>query len=55
MNDIEKQNILKRIEILGEALNTALEALFEIQAEYKLITYLLLEEKHGNENSNLPS
>jgi len=37
-------NLLKRVEILGEAAQTALEALLEIQAEQKLLTYLLLNE-----------
>lgn len=36
-----KEDILKRIEILGEAVQTALEALLEIQAEQKLLTYML--------------
>ena len=37
--------LLKRIEILGEAVQTALEAVLEIQVEQKLITYLLAENK----------
>ena len=49
MNNTQKQNILRRMEVLGEALQTALEALLEIQSEHKLISYLLLEEKVENE------
>ena len=40
--------LLKRIEILGEAVQTALEAVLEIQVEQKLITYLLAENKEKN-------
>lgn len=47
-NTEKQQNILKRTEVLGEALQTALEALLEMQAEHKLITYLLLEEEREN-------
>lgn len=48
--DIMQENktttkLLKRIEILGEAVQTALEAVLEIQVEQKLITYLLAENK----------
>ncbi len=49
MNNTEKQNVLKRMEVLGEALQTALEAILEMQTEHKLITYLLLEENGENE------
>lgn len=40
----DESNIIKRVEILGEAVQTALEAILEIQAEQKLITYLLIEK-----------
>lgn len=51
MNKIDEQQILKRMEVLGEALNTAMEALLEIQSEHKLILYLLLQEKEKNKES----
>lgn len=37
----DTKNILKRVEVLGEAVQTALEALLEIQAEQKLLYYLV--------------
>ena len=37
--------LLKRIEILGEAVQTALEAVLEKKKKKKLITYLLAENK----------
>lgn len=39
-----KTKLLKRIEILGEAAQAALEAILEIQAEQKFITYILTEK-----------
>ncbi len=44
-----ERDILKRVEILGEAVQTALEALLEIQAEQKLLTYILTKEGRGKE------
>lgn len=44
------KNLIKRVEILGEAAQTALEAILEIQAEQKLLTYLLLEKEPADEN-----
>jgi len=38
---LNEKDILKRVEILGEAVQTALEAVLEIQAEQKLLTYIL--------------
>ncbi len=46
----KKKNLIKRVEILGEAAQTALEAILEIQAEQKLLTYLLLEKEPADEN-----
>lgn len=40
-----KEDILRRIEILGEAAQTALEAVLEIQSEQKLLTYILTKQK----------
>lgn len=45
-----QKNLIKRVEILGEAVQTALEAILEIQAEQKLLTYLLLEKEPADEN-----
>jgi|MucameStandDraft_1065616.scaffolds.fasta_scaffold10140_2 predicted transport protein len=45
-----QKNLIKRVEILGEAAQTALEAILEIQAEQKLLTYLLLEKEPADEN-----
>ena len=42
-------DVLKRVEILGEAVQTALEALLEIQAEQKLLTYILTKGGKGEE------
>ena len=47
-----QKNLIKRVEILGEAAQTALEAILEIQAEQKLLTYLLLEKEPAEENSS---
>ena len=43
------RDVLKRVEILGEAVQTALEALLEIQAEQKLLTYILTKGGKGEE------
>ncbi|MCX4274794.1 MAG: hypothetical protein OSJ27_03305 [Candidatus Gastranaerophilales bacterium] len=42
-------DVLKRVEILGEAVQTALEALLEIQAEQKLLTYILTKTANSKE------
>ncbi len=47
-----QKNLIKRVEILGEAAQTALEAILEIQAEQKLLTYLLLEKEPADENQS---
>lgn len=48
----KKSKILKRVEVLGEALQTALEAILEIQSEQKLISYLLTEEDRVEAEKN---
>ncbi len=48
MNKIDEQQILNRMEVLQEALNTAMEALLEIQSEHKLVVYLLSQGKEKN-------
>lgn len=45
----DERDILKRVEILGEAVQTALEALLEIQAEQKLLTYMLTKRVKDRE------
>lgn len=44
-----RAKIIKRVEILDEALQTALEAILEIQSEQRLIRYLLSEEEKEDE------
>ncbi len=44
-----EKDILKRVEILGEAVQTALEAVLEIQAEQKLLTYILTKSAKDKE------
>lgn len=46
---IFERDVLKRVEILGEAVQTALEALLEIQAEQKLLTYILTKTANSKE------
>ena len=48
----EGSNIIKRLEVLNEAAQSALDAILEIQAEQKLITYLLLENKNIDEDDD---
>ncbi len=48
MKNTEKQDILKRMEVMEGALNTALEAVLEIQSEYKLLYFLLTQEDTKN-------
>ncbi len=47
--NLSEKDILKRVEILGEAVQTALEALLEIQAEQKLLTYILTKRAKDKE------
>jgi len=50
MSNQNEQQIMKRMEVLKEALDTAFDALLEIRAEERLITYLLFEgEKKKDE------
>lgn len=46
---LNEKDILKRVEILGEAVQTALEAVLEIQAEQKLLTYILTKSAKDKE------
>lgn len=49
MNKTDEKNILGRMEVLEEALQTALEALLEMQAEYRLLKYLILQGEKKND------
>ena len=42
---MQENKTTTKLVILGEAVQTALEAVLEIQVEQKLITYLLAENK----------
>ncbi len=44
MLKLNEKDIIKRVEVLGEAVQTALDAILEIQAEQKLIKYLLFKQ-----------
>ncbi len=44
MFEANRTKILKRLEVLSEALETAFDAILEIQAEQKLISYLISHE-----------
>ncbi len=49
MNKANEKSILGRMEVLEEALQTALEALLEMQAEYRLLKYLILQGEKKND------